>query len=623
MIKKLLKLLSIPLYRLVNQGVKGNLSIREASRVRLTNSIAIFLIINTVLGIILGKHLSTDPIIVQWIAFLLYSASIMLNHFQKYLLAKVLLIGSVNMVAFFFSYYFTDTFTYLFFIPTAFLGFILFRKKEFVFTILSTSLSLSLFAIWIWLDIGIFGVNNLGQANISVINKVIITEIFVVCLLLLYYMFVENNRAASLLAKEIKKFQQSEIELAKYYQANLYLTQSTFIRKGNLQEALNIIAQTASETLQVSRVNIWQFDDNYTQITCLAHYDSEQKENLIGTVIKAVDYPIYFYHLSQADLLVAPDARNHEFTKEFKESYLEPADIYSLLDVPIKIEGKMQGIVCFEQTKEKKYWTINEKEFGLSIASIAALAMETATRKQINAQLIQSLEAKDMILNILAHDLKNPISGTITACDVIKNTADKIQDQDAKSEIEMYAELITQSQQHAHSIIQDLLESIKLESENPTTFLIERTELNDFIHPIFNSFTAKAKNKQIQLTHNFYQRTLYVNINPTKFERLIDNLMTNAIKFTPKGGKVSLLLHAGNHHHLIIVQDNGIGIPLQDQAIIFNKFTKAKRKGTEGEPTNGLGLFICKQIVEMHKGEIWVESKEGQGSAFYVKIPKA
>lgn len=623
MIKKLLKSLSNLLYLLVNQGVTEKLSIRESSRVRRTNIIAIFLIINTLLGLWLGGNPSTTLVIAQWIACLLYVTSIILNCFYKYHLAKILLICSVNTITLFFSSHITDTFTYLFFIPISFLGFIVFRKKESVSITLSVLLPFLLFMIQVWLDLEIISPPYTNHEDVNIINKVIVTELFIVCLSLVYYMFLENDRTSSLLAKEIKKAHQSEDELAKYYQANLYLTQSNIIRTGNLQEALNAIAKVASETLKVSRVNIWQFDENYTQITCLAHYDAEQKENIIGSVIKASDYPIYFQHLSQADLTIASDARNDDFTKEFKESYLEPADIYSLLDIPIKIEGKMQGIICFEQTKEKKNWTINEKEFGLNIASIAALAIETAKRKQINEQLIQSLEAKDMLLSILAHDLKNPISGTITACDVIKNEADRIQDPEVKEEIEMYAELIIQSQKHAHNIIQDLLEAIKLESEKSTTLITEKIELNDFIHPIFNAFVLKAKNKQIQLTHNFYQQELYANINPTKFEIIIVNLMTNALKFTPKGGKVSLLLHAGNFHHLIIVQDNGIGIPLNDQAIIFNKFTKAKRKGTEGEPTNGLGLFICKQIVEMHKGEIWVESKEGQGSAFYVKIPKA
>lgn len=623
MIKELFKSLLNPLYFLVNQGVTEGLSIRESSRIRRTNIIAIFLIINTLLGLWLGGKLSTISVIVHWIACLLYAISILLNHFHKYRMAKILLICSVNAIALFFSSYIAHTYTYLFFIPISFLGFILFRKKEFTFIVLAVLLSFLFFTIQVWFGIAILTPTNANQKSIDLINKVIATELFAVCLLLVYYMFLENDRTSSLLAKEIKKAHQSEEELAKYYQSNLSLTQSSTIRTGNLQEALNTIAKVASETLQVSRVNIWQFDENYTQITCLAHYDAEQKENIIGSVIKAIDYPIYFQHLSQADLTAASDARNDNFTKEFKESYLEPADIYSLLDIPIKIEGKMHGLICFEQTKEKKDWTMNEKEFGLNIASIAALAIETATRKQINAQLAQSLEAKDMILSILAHDLKNPISGTITACDVIKNAADRIQDPEVKAEIEMYAELITQSQKHAHNIIQDLLETIKLEAEKATTLIVEKIELNDFIHPIFNSFVSKAKNKQIQLTHNFYQQELYADINPTKFERIIENLMTNAVKFTPKGGRVSLLLHAGNLHHLIIVQDNGIGIPLSDQAIIFNKFTKAKRKGTEGEPTNGLGLFICKQIVEMHKGEIWVESKEGQGSAFYVKISKA
>jgi signal transduction histidine kinase len=104
-------------------------------------------------------------------------------------------------------------------------------------------------------------------------------------------------------------------------------------------------------------------------------------------------------------------------------------------------------------------------------------------------------------------------------------------------------------------------------------------------------------------------------------ERVVSNLITNAIKFSAPGG--TIVLKGSMHHYTVLleVKDTGIGIPESLQAAIFEPFTKAKRKGTAGEKAYGLGLSICRQIVLQNNGRIWVESTEGQGSTFFVELP--
>ncbi|MDO9156121.1 MAG: ATP-binding protein, partial [Sediminibacterium sp.] len=97
--------------------------------------------------------------------------------------------------------------------------------------------------------------------------------------------------------------------------------------------------------------------------------------------------------------------------------------------------------------------------------------------------------------------------------------------------------------------------------------------------------------------------------------------VTNAIKFSKPGSIVHVSLHTNDSFAEIIVKDEGIGIPEYLQSKIFDLFTTAKRKGTAGEKSYGLGLAICKKIIEMHEGFIHVESKEGLGSSFIVRLP--
>ena len=117
--------------------------------------------------------------------------------------------------------------------------------------------------------------------------------------------------------------------------------------------------------------------------------------------------------------------------------------------------------------------------------------------------------------------------------------------------------------------------------------------------------------------------SLYVNIDESKFIQAINNLISNSLKFTPDDGNIEVSISEPDEKNILItVQDNGIGIPADMQPFLFDRFTKARRPGIHGEPTNGLGMSIIKTIVEWHKGEIWFESREGKGTIFYVEIPK-
>lgn len=129
-----------------------------------------------------------------------------------------------------------------------------------------------------------------------------------------------------------------------------------------------------------------------------------------------------------------------------------------------------------------------------------------------------------------------------------------------------------------------------------------------------------AKEKDIVIHVDFPSEGVYAQINSDKFIRVIENLLSNAIKFTGVGGQVRVGLKKESQRVILQVSDTGIGIPEAMQSCVFNKFTKASRQGTQGEATTGLGLYIVKQIIDLHKGKIWLESKEKGGTSFYVEL---
>ncbi len=127
--------------------------------------------------------------------------------------------------------------------------------------------------------------------------------------------------------------------------------------------------------------------------------------------------------------------------------------------------------------------------------------------------------------------------------------------------------------------------------------------------------------KGIDLVLELPPHVVTAHLNPNKFSRVVTNLLTNALKFTPAGGRVVVRLAEPAGRPRLVVQDTGVGIAPAVQAHIFDKFSTAARNGRYGESTTGLGLFITQQIVRLHGGKIWLESRENKGTTFFIDLP--
>ena len=128
---------------------------------------------------------------------------------------------------------------------------------------------------------------------------------------------------------------------------------------------------------------------------------------------------------------------------------------------------------------------------------------------------------------------------------------------------------------------------------------------------INKNFTLKSSDEKI-----------YMMVDDIKFRQVLNNLISNALKFTPDGGNITVGIEDQEDTVLFTVVDNGIGIPDKYKDTLFEKFTKARRRGLKGEPSTGLGMSIIKTIVDWHGGKIWFESEENHGTSFYIELPK-
>ncbi|WP_374948185.1 ATP-binding protein [Mucilaginibacter sp.] len=241
--------------------------------------------------------------------------------------------------------------------------------------------------------------------------------------------------------------------------------------------------------------------------------------------------------------------------------------------------------------------------------------------KQINEQnvilenalneLNNSSQEKDRILRTVAHDLRNPIGG-------IASLTAMMADDEYTEEQKELINLVKETSFNSLELINEILEATNISS---IRLNLEQVEINSLVSNSVEllRFKAAEKGQQIMLQTLGKQQELY--ISREKIWRVISNLVSNAIKFSPTGAAIQVSVIEEKEQVLIAVEDNGIGIPdkLKDQ--VFNMFTSAQRPGTAGEKSFGLGLSICRQIIEKHNGKIWFEGKATPGTIFYISLP--
>ncbi|WP_165963440.1 sensor histidine kinase [Hymenobacter radiodurans] len=223
---------------------------------------------------------------------------------------------------------------------------------------------------------------------------------------------------------------------------------------------------------------------------------------------------------------------------------------------------------------------------------------------------------KNATLEILSHDLAGPFI-------MLQQLAEYMGEQVGSLRNENLNEMIRIMQttcKESVDLIRDFVDQEFLDSAN-VELKLERVDMVERMQQMMESY----KQSEAVVAKNFTllapQEPVYVTLDVNKFMQVLNNLVSNALKFTPDGGHITLTIAQGPSTVRFTVADDGIGIPQAQQAGLFDRFTKARRPGLRGEKTTGLGMSIIKTIVGLHRGRIWFESEENKGSTFYIDLP--
>ncbi|OCX53265.1 hypothetical protein BEL04_02875 [Mucilaginibacter sp. PPCGB 2223] len=230
--------------------------------------------------------------------------------------------------------------------------------------------------------------------------------------------------------------------------------------------------------------------------------------------------------------------------------------------------------------------------------------------REKNTQIEMANQLKDEILGVVAHDLRNPLAAIESIAGIMQLDGKLDDDQDDN------ILMIKASCERAKLIINDLIEVAR--NDIDSEFEVRKTDLNQFLLQIVEEWMYSGTKPKI--IYYGPQKPVFAWINEEKMHRVMDNLISNAVKFSAEEEGIEVSLRDASGSALIDVKDFGVGIPDSLLPNIFDRFSKASRKGLHGEESIGLGLSIVKQIIAKHGGEVKVKSVEQQGTTFTISL---
>jgi len=233
-----------------------------------------------------------------------------------------------------------------------------------------------------------------------------------------------------------------------------------------------------------------------------------------------------------------------------------------------------------------------------------------------NEQLSELMSAKQKVFGVIAHDLKNPLSAFSNMSSVLAENIDSF----TKDEIRVFLEKFVKSSGDLRNLLNNLLQWSLSETGmlkmNPETFRVSELA-NQAIQPLRDYAQTKGIAVEMQLIDD------QVMADRKMIETVIRNLVSNALKFTETGGKVAVRTDKNEEGIKIEVTDTGVGMEAEELQSLFDVKKDVSQIGDHQEKGTGIGLLLCKELVEKNGGKIWVESEKGKGSRFYFTIPKA
>ena len=427
-----------------------------------------------------------------------------------------------------------------------------------------------------------------------------------------------RDHLEELVEERTASLEEHQQQLEKNYDLISKFATDEVLESGNVQEAFKIIVKNISETLNIGRVGIWFYNDNKSAIICENLYELGKGYTTDRVELYEKDYPSYFKALARERVINVSDARTHESTREFTENYLTPLGISSMLDIPIKFKGVIIGVICHEHIGEIRNWELQEINFLLSLSELLTKAMNSRERilaEQKMLELQKSLQASNRELErfayIASHDLQEPLRKIKNYIDLLYSRYESLFDERASK----YIDIVSDGANRMQELINNILSLSRITSRGNEFREVDSSKL---VSEVVETLEMALKDRKAEVIQQNLPEVFGDN---GQLRQVFQNLISNSIKFrgdTDPIVEVSAEEQADSW--IFQIKDNGIGFDNEQAEKIFEVFYRLHSK--DEYSGTGIGLAICKKIIERHGGEIWAESNPGEGATFYFTLPK-
>ncbi len=509
--------------------------------------------------------------------------------------------------------------------------------------------------------------------------------------------------------------------------------------KSDLGKTLQAITEAAAVVLDVARVSIWEIcdghadeDENDTRLICKDLYLSSEGRHTSYLPIHSRDFPSYLHAIHERRTIAADDAQADPRTCEFKELYLKPLGITSMMDVPIWHDGQVYGVLCLEHVGPIRQWRANEQSFAIHMADIASLSLEAAELLTLRKRwdiVVDSMEEGVAVIDSQGTAIQYnraalrdfggrtecaTLDGRIARSEYVDATDRPIPLQDwpffrcMRGEIirgEICGFVVKETGEHRYlrltcspvaedgalkyvvAVGVDITEEVFLERlkrellaglahELKTPLAIAKgyaqqlrssTSVPATWHRMLDAITqacdrmdhlsetlldlssmilgrlrlTRERIDLVDLARAVVRRTEQdapdhrfqfevhdgppapVIVDGLRVSQALRQIIENAVAFSDPGTSIEIELSTDERQVTLSVRDHGIGIPAAAQPNIFRMFFKAHAGGEHDTGGLGVGLYLAREIVRRHGGEIYFQSVEGEGSTFYLQLPLA
>jgi len=294
--------------------------------------------------------------------------------------------------------------------------------------------------------------------------------------------------------------------------------------------------------------------------------------------------------------------------------------------IPLTIERRVVAVMAISYA-EPHAFDDDERNLMLALADVAAQAIDRAelfdaeTRNRAQAEAF--VAAQDEFLSIASHELRTPVAA-------VKATAQLTQRSIQKGTLDMarldrHLETISRAADRLGALVEDLLDVSRLRTGR-LELRRQHVDCGLLVEEVVERYRVQLDDRpEYTLLLTAPDRPLYVEADPSRLEQVLDNLLSNAVKYSPAGGEIAVVLDSERNGVRVSVTDEGIGLPTGQSEAIFEPFGRASNAATQQIPGLGLGLSICKQLIEAHGGLIWAASageRRGTTVGFWLPSPR-